>query len=66
MNRTLSGALTGIVFAVFVFIVINEFVLGQDTSNWSGLQITVVQTLFPLLALIIGFIGTMKLMDRSG
>lgn len=62
-TKLTTATLTGILMSVFTFIVIKEFVIGQDTTNWSSLEQTVILTLFPLAALIIGFIGVFKMID---
>ena len=60
-TKIATASLSGIIMSVFTFVVIKEFVVGQDTTNWSSLEQTVILTLFPLAALIIGFIGVFRL-----
>jgi hypothetical protein len=51
---------------VVMFVVIKEVMAGQNTTTWSTLEITLFQTIIPLLAAVGVIFGIFKLMERIG
>ena len=60
-TKIATSVMVGILMSIFTFVVVKEFVIGQDTTSWSSLEQVVMLTLFPLVALITGFIGVFKM-----
>jgi hypothetical protein len=51
---------------VVMFVVVKEVMGGQNTTLWSTLEITLFQTIIPLLAAVAVIFGIFKLMERIG
>lgn len=60
-TKIATSVMVGILMSIFTFVVVKEFVIGQDTTSWSSLEQVVMLTLFPLVALITGFIGVFRM-----